>query len=147
MAFQHANVEQAGLISEDEVSRKQREVQEDEAAQVQVVKWENYKAPIPQDHAKFMRKVFLTLTLQLIVTAIVLGICCYVEEVRKWILVNYWIYWVGIGGVVCILCTLMFNVNKYPVNVCLLCVFTLFMAFTVGTLTAAYAQGYGPDLV
>mmetsp|Transcript_12989 Transcript_12989/g.20636 ORF Transcript_12989/g.20636 Transcript_12989/m.20636 type:complete len:263 (+) Transcript_12989:59-847(+) len=145
--MQQADIEQAGLISEDERSRKQQEVFEEESAEVQVVKWDNFRLPIPVDHATFMRKVFLCLTCQLIVTAGVLAICVYVEEVRDWLLINYWVYWIGIGGVVCILCALMVNVENHPINIVLLCVFTLFMSFMVGTLCAAYAVGYGPDLV
>ena len=38
-------------------------------AEVHVVKWENFRLPIPQNHAKFMRKVWTTLVLQLIFTA------------------------------------------------------------------------------
>ena len=67
--MQQPDVEQAGLISDFEPSNKQQEVYEDEAAEVQVVKWENFRLPIPVDHATFMRKVFICLTLQLILTA------------------------------------------------------------------------------
>ena len=69
MAMQQPDVENAGLISDFEPSNKQQEVFEDEAAEIQVVKWENFKVPIPVDHATFMRKVFLALTLQLLITA------------------------------------------------------------------------------
>ena len=65
----HPDIEQAGLISEDDQSRKRREEFDDEAAEVQVVRWENFRMPIPVDHATFMRKVFFTLTLQLLFTA------------------------------------------------------------------------------
>ena len=67
--MQQADVEQAGLISDNERSRKQQEMVDDEQAEVTVVKWDNFRLPIPVDHATFMRKVFLTLTLQLLVTA------------------------------------------------------------------------------
>eukprot|EP01084_Bolivina_argentea_P193342 331714_1 len=148
MAFVPQDIEAQGLISEDEQSKKQQELNEDEAAaEVQVVAWQNYKLPIPLNHAVFMRKVFLTLTLQLIVTAGVLAVCCYVEDVRHWLITNYWVFWIGFGGVICILCALFASLERYPVNICLLCVFTLFMAFMVGSIVAIYAEGFGPDIV
>merc|ERR1712176_1077514 len=94
-----------------------------------------------------MRKVFLTLTLQLLVTAGIIACCVYIEELRDWIIINYWIYWVGIVGFVCIFCALMAAIDRHPVNILLLCVFTLFMGMMVGTLCAAYANQVGGDLV
>lgn len=68
-----SDIENQGFISEDPApSRKQKEtldIDDGETAEVHVVKWENFRLPIPLDHAVFMRKVFLTLVLQLIVTA------------------------------------------------------------------------------
>ena len=41
----------------------------EQEATVDVVKWENFKMPIPINHAVFMRKVWCTLIFQLIFTA------------------------------------------------------------------------------
>jgi len=151
-AQQPSDIENAGLMSDDPESMKQREMRyqddiEDGGATVVVVKWENYRLPIPVDHAVFMRKVFLTLCLQLLVTLGILALCVYVDSVRIWLLeINYFGF-IMLGGMVCLLCALMLNVNNSPLNVILLCVFTVFMAFMVGTLCAAYATTFNAELV
>lgn len=48
---------------------------------------------------------------------------------------------------ICLLCGLMFNVDNYPLNVVLLSLFTLFMAWMVGGLCAAYATVFDTELV
>ena len=64
-----SDIEQQNFLESDDPSRKQQELIAGENTTIVVVRWENYKMPIPLNHAKFMRKVFLTLILQLLVTA------------------------------------------------------------------------------
>merc|ERR1719229_680567 len=140
--------QQVFIIPDDDPSKKQQEVTADGGGEtVIVVMRRNVHMPIPLNHATFMRKVFLTLVIQLLVTAGIIACCVYIDELRDWIIMNYWVYWFGIIGFVCIFCALMFSIENYPVNILLLCVFTIFMGWMVGCLCAVYADALGGDLV
>jgi len=116
-------------------------------AEVQVVKWENFKLPIPLNHATFMRKVWCTLVLQLIFTAGMIAMCMYVDEIREWVVKNYWMWIIGLFGAIYTMCCLFPARNKYPLNLFLLFLFTAFMAYTVSMVCAAYAEIGMADIV
>merc|ERR1719361_1602851 len=66
--------------------------QEGESSTIVIVKWGNLKLPVPLNHATFMRKVWLTLVLQLIFTAGMIAMCMYVDAIREWVVANYWMW-------------------------------------------------------
>eukprot|EP01084_Bolivina_argentea_P016888 31550_1 len=118
-----------------------------DAADVNVVEWSNFKLPIPVNHATFMRKVWCTLVLQLIFTAGIIAMCMYVDEIREWVVANNWMWIVGLFGSICVLCALFPARTNYPLNLCLLFLWTSLMAYTVATVCAAYAEIGMADIV
>lgn len=133
------------LNTDDDDTNEQQ--QGEASSTIVIVKWENLKLPIPVNHATFMRKVWLTLVLQLIFTAGMIALCMYVDPIRLWVIHNYWMYWIGIIGSLFILCALFGARNKYPTNIILLCLFTLFMAYSVAMICASYASYGMADIV
>ena len=66
--------------------------------------------------------------------------CMYVDEIREWVVKNYWMWIIGLFGSICVLCALFPARNKYPLNICLLILWTALMAYTVAMVCAAYAD-------
>eukprot|EP01083_Nonionella_stella_P019967 55413_1 len=122
-------------------------MKDEQQATVIIVKWENYKQPIPVNHTRFIRRVFYTLSLQLLMTAAIIACCVYIESVRTWLVEHYWMYIVGIVANVCILCHLLLVVDVYPQNIIWLFIWTVTMAYTVGTICGAYATVFGAHMI
>lgn len=90
----------------------------------------------------FIRKVYLILTAQLLVT---FGITClffFVHPIRDFVHTNSWLYWISYAIFLTTYITLVCcgNVRRnFPTNLIALCIFTLAMSYMVGMITSFYS--------
>ena len=82
-------LEKQQLIHVQPTDNASTEGDTEQAAEIEVVKWENYRLPIPVDHARFMRRVLYTLCLQLLITTAVIACLIYIKPVREWKIEHY----------------------------------------------------------
>ncbi|XP_041925235.1 protein lifeguard 3 isoform X3 [Alosa sapidissima] len=89
----------------------------------------------------FIRKVYLILAAQLIVTVSIVAVFVFVHPVRLFVVQNPGVYW---ASIVLYLVTYLVLVccegprRRFPLNLVLLAVFTLAMSYMTGTISSYY---------
>eukprot|EP00732_Lithocolla_globosa_P003376 Lithocolla_globosa_v1_NODE_2681_length_1906_cov_23.872501.p1 type:complete len:259 gc:universal NODE_2681_length_1906_cov_23.872501:875-1651(+) len=87
---------------------------------------------------RFIRKVYLILTLQLAFTA---GFCCFFlffEPARQWAQLHYYFVWLNLIPTLAILYLLHRSRTRFPSNLILLALFTLLESYSVGMIVSFY---------
>ncbi|KAG7475734.1 hypothetical protein JOB18_036468 [Solea senegalensis] len=87
----------------------------------------------------FIRKVFLLLTAQLAVTFAFVAVFTFVEEVKKFVLVNMWTYFVSYGvffASVCAISCCGSLCRRHPWNLVALSILTLSLSYMVGMIAS-----------
>ncbi|XP_022621402.1 protein lifeguard 1-like [Seriola dumerili] len=87
----------------------------------------------------FIRKVFLVLTAQLLVTFAFVAVFTFVEEVKRFVLVNAWTYLVSYAVFFVSVCVISCCGNvrrRHPWNLVALSVLTLSMSYMVGMIAS-----------
>lgn len=84
----------------------------------------------------FLRKVYLILLLQIGITMGMGAIFLYVDSVKQWIQLNYWIVYVNLIPTIIVLVALCILRRKYPVNFILLMIFTVLEGYTLGVIVS-----------
>uniref|UniRef100_UPI0037E794B2 glutamate receptor, ionotropic, N-methyl D-aspartate-associated protein 1b (glutamate binding) n=1 Tax=Semicossyphus pulcher TaxID=241346 RepID=UPI0037E794B2 len=87
----------------------------------------------------FIRKVFLVLTAQLLVTFAFVAVFTFVEEVKSFVLVNTWTYFLSYGIFfvsVCVISCCGSVRRRHPWNLVALSVLTLSMSYMVGMIAS-----------
>jgi FtsH-binding integral membrane protein len=87
----------------------------------------------------FVRKIYILLTLQLAVTAGISAVFYSVDSVRQWVQHNTWMLILTTVLSIVFLLALMYFRRRHPLNLSLLAMFTLCMAYTVGLATSFYS--------
>ncbi|XP_024259661.1 protein lifeguard 3 [Oncorhynchus tshawytscha] len=89
----------------------------------------------------FIRKVYLILAAQLIVTVSIVAVFTFVEEVRAFVIRNPAVYWTSFAVYLvtyCILVCCEGPRRRFPWNFVLLAIFTLAMSYMTGTISSYY---------
>ncbi|XP_029927891.1 glutamate receptor, ionotropic, N-methyl D-aspartate-associated protein 1b (glutamate binding) [Myripristis murdjan] len=89
----------------------------------------------------FIRKVFLVLTVQLMVTFSFVAVFTFLEDAKKFIQAHIWTYYLsyGIFFVVLLVLSCCKSIRRqFPCNVTLLAVLTLCMSYMVGMIASFY---------
>ncbi|XP_018007861.1 protein lifeguard 4 [Hyalella azteca] len=86
----------------------------------------------------FLRKVYGLLSVQLLVTAVVAGVCAYTPVVRDTIHTNPWLLIMCLPAAFGLLIALHVKRHVVPMNLILLAAFTVVEAVTVGTVVSLY---------
>ncbi|KAF7709085.1 protein lifeguard 3-like isoform X2 [Silurus meridionalis] len=89
----------------------------------------------------FIRKVYLILALQLLVTTSIVAVFTFVDPVRLFIIRNPVVYWVSVVVFLVTYVVLVCSENmrrRFPVNLILLFIFTLAMSFMAGSISSYY---------
>ncbi|CAK6960553.1 glutamate receptor%2C ionotropic, N-methyl D-aspartate-associated protein 1b (glutamate binding) [Scomber scombrus] len=87
----------------------------------------------------FIRKVFLVLTAQLMVTFAFVAVFTFVEEIKAFVMVNIWTYYVSYGVFIVSVCVISCCGNvrrKHPWNLIALSILTLSMSYMVGMIAS-----------
>ena len=91
----------------------------------------------------FIRKVYGILFLQLLLTFGIVAIFSYIPEVQSYAINNSWLMGVSIAAVFAIMlvmaCCPGNIMRRFPLNLILLLVFSLFEGFALGSIAATYA--------
>lgn len=89
----------------------------------------------------FVRKVFGIVTIQLLITVGFAAACMYVPEINRYVRYNQWPFYTA-WGLSIVLMLVIVCVEKarrsYPLNMFILFMFTIAMAFLVGMITARF---------
>ncbi|XP_041726369.1 protein lifeguard 1 [Coregonus clupeaformis] len=89
----------------------------------------------------FIRKVFMVLTVQLMVTFSFVALFTFVEGIKVFVRANPWTYWVSYGiffvSLITISCCGEFR-RKHPWNLIALSILTLAMSYMVGMIASFY---------
>ena len=92
---------------------------------------------------RFIRKVYSTLLIQLILTAGVCSICMFIDSVRIYVINNIGLMIFGIIMSFIMLIILFCVRNKRPINLICLIIWTLIEAYTIGVICGIYVEtGY-----
>eukprot|EP01084_Bolivina_argentea_P267504 454081_1 len=92
---------------------------------------------------RFIRKVYLTLLSQLILTTSICAICMYVDTVRNYVINHFGLLIFGVIMSIVMLIVLFCVKDKYPINLICLFVWTFIEAYTIGVICGMYvAAGY-----
>ncbi|CAH8526524.1 unnamed protein product [Heterobilharzia americana] len=89
----------------------------------------------------FIRKVYLILTAQLLVTSAFICTFLFSYRVKKWVARNSWFYYLSYATFLCTYIALVCCPSvrrRYPGNVIALSVFTLAFSYMTGTITSYY---------
>ncbi|CAH8523653.1 unnamed protein product [Schistosoma intercalatum] len=89
----------------------------------------------------FIRKVYLILTAQLLVTSAFVCVFLFSPPVKKWVSKNSWFYYLSYATFLCTYIALVCCPSvrrRYPGNVIALSVFTLAFSYMTGTITSFY---------
>ncbi|KAJ8012857.1 hypothetical protein DPEC_G00047230 [Dallia pectoralis] len=89
----------------------------------------------------FIRKVYLILAAQLLVTVSIVAVFTFVDEVRVFVIKNpalYWTSFVVYFVTYCILICCKGPRRRFPWNFVLLAIFTLAMSYMTGTISSYY---------
>lgn len=89
----------------------------------------------------FIRKVYSILMLQLAITTAFICLCVFEQHTNEFVKANSWLVWVAMAFTFIILIVLACCTNvrrNYPMNLILLCFFTLCEAFCLGTVSSLY---------
>ncbi|CDQ80094.1 unnamed protein product [Oncorhynchus mykiss] len=89
----------------------------------------------------FIRKVYMILASQLLVTVAIVAVFTFVDSVKKFVIANPAVYWASfavyfVTHIVLVCCK--GPRRKFPWNVILLAVFTLAMSYMTGTISSYY---------
>ncbi|XP_044215747.1 glutamate receptor, ionotropic, N-methyl D-aspartate-associated protein 1b (glutamate binding) [Thunnus albacares] len=87
----------------------------------------------------FIRKVFLVLTAQLLVTFAFVAVFTFVEEIKAFVLVNTWTYFVSYGVFIVSVCVISCCGSvrrRHPWNLIALSILTLSMSYMVGMIAS-----------
>ncbi|XP_062373956.1 transmembrane BAX inhibitor motif containing 1a [Sardina pilchardus] len=90
---------------------------------------------------KFIRKVYMILTVQLLVTFGIVGVFCFVKPVKLFVSQNPAIYWASyavyfITHIVLVCCS--GPRRRFPWNLILLSIFTLALSYMAGSISSYY---------
>ena len=88
----------------------------------------------------FLRKVYMTLSFQLMVTCSICAVCMYINDVRDYILDNIYLFWVGFVSSIIVLICLYCIQSKYPCNFIMLTIWTLIESYLVGVICGLYVS-------
>lgn len=89
----------------------------------------------------FVRKVYLILMLQLLVTVGVIALFTFHQGVKSFVQRNMWVYLLSYGVFIVTYMTLVCCSGvrrKYPGNIIMLSIFTLAMSYMTGTIASTY---------
>ena len=89
----------------------------------------------------FIRKVYLILSVQLLITAAFVSVSCFVPAYVKFVKQNMWLYWVCLVVAIILLYVLVYvrsAARMVPLNFILLGLFTLAESYMVSCITALY---------
>ena len=89
---------------------------------------------------QFIRKVYTVLSLQLLLTTLVSAVTCLYSPVRHYVVTNPFLLTVACVLSIVMLVALLCYKDKYPTNLILLAAWTTVEAYTVGVVTASYAD-------
>lgn len=87
----------------------------------------------------FIRKVFLVLTAQLVVTLAFVSVFTFVDEVKSFVQVNMWTYFLSYGVFfvsVCVISCCGSVRRRHPWNLVALSILTLSLSYMVGTIAS-----------
>nr|XP_029499010.1 protein lifeguard 3-like [Oncorhynchus nerka]XP_029499011.1 protein lifeguard 3-like [Oncorhynchus nerka] len=89
----------------------------------------------------FIRKVYMILASQLLVTVAIVSVFTFVDSVKKFVIANPAVYWASfavyfVTHIVLVCCK--GPRRKFPWNVILLAIFTLAMSYMTGTISSYY---------
>lgn len=90
----------------------------------------------------FIRKVFITLGLQLLVTFGIVCLFTFQSDVRNYVRMNSWTYYIAYAFFLSIYITLVCCESvrrKHPHNIILLMIFTLALSYMTGTIASFYS--------
>ena len=90
---------------------------------------------------QFIRKVYTLLFLQLLLTTGLGALISMNDAAKSFALNNTWLFFVSIFGSFACLIGAFIQSKKYPVNLVLLGLFTLFEGYTIGVATSLYDSG------
>ncbi|KAK7092971.1 protein lifeguard 1-like [Littorina saxatilis] len=91
----------------------------------------------------FIRRVYGILSVQILITAVMIALFIYVEPIKEYSVRNPWLYIVAMVATFAILLVLACcpNVRRnYPSNLILLGLFTVFEGFLLGTVSSHYEK-------
>ena len=106
-----------------------------------VVKADGYvSASMEAVRIGFIRKVYSVLVIQLALTTAVSAVCCLHSPTRHFVLTNPHLLTLGFILSLVLLVALMCFKERYPTNIVLLSAWTFVEAYTIGVVTASYAD-------
>jgi protein lifeguard len=88
----------------------------------------------------FIRKVYSVLIVQLALTTFVSAVCCLHTPTRHFVLTNPHLLTLGLVLSLVLLVALLCFKDRYPTNIVLLSAWTFVEAYTIGVVTASYAD-------
>ena len=105
--------------------------------------YQRYEVPEKLKRLRFIRKVYLTILFQLLLTTLIVCLIMFIDELREYVIyhIGFLIFGCIMTGI--ILCTLYCIRDQYPINIIFLVLFTIFEAYTVGVICGMYVEmGY-----
>ncbi|RNA37083.1 lifeguard 1-like, partial [Brachionus plicatilis] len=107
--------------------------------------WYNTEEPISFSDVKirhaFIQKVYSIVSLQLLITVTITALFVFLEPVKISFYSNIWILWIALGGTLVILIVLVCCESvsrKFPINIILLMIFTVFESILIGAISAVF---------
>jgi len=91
----------------------------------------------------FLRKVYGILTLQLLFTGGACAAFSFVDTLQRFSIDYYWMLYVMLIPTIACLIGLMYVTKRYPLNMVLLSLFTVFESFTLGILCGQWSTNIG----
>ncbi|GFG29763.1 hypothetical protein Cfor_03281 [Coptotermes formosanus] len=88
----------------------------------------------------FLRKVYGLLSVQLLISVVVSGICMFIPAVRNFIHANHWLMSCALVLSIIVLIALHVKRRDSPANFILLAAFTVIQAYTIGVVLTYYDQ-------
>ncbi|GES92349.1 protein lifeguard 4-like [Rhizophagus clarus] len=104
---------------------------------------EEIKASLQSDRSvrmAFVRKVYLLLTLQLLLTITLTVFFMYCEPVKEFVAEYQWLFFVSWIMTFISLLVLFWQRKRSPLNLFLLLLFTIFMSYGIGTVVSMYSS-------
>lgn len=95
---------------------------------------------VPSIRQAFIRKVYSILFIQLAATTAIGATLSYNTSAKLYVQSNMWTFWVPFIGSIVSMITLFSLRQRYPANVALLSVFTVFESFAIGGIVTFYDQ-------
>ena len=100
-----------------------------------------YELENKDDRLGFIRKVYLILTTQLLITTVFVLFSVFVDSYRDFVEDNFWVFITCFISTIIVICLLFFVPGlhkRVPYNYALLFLFTLLESYTISCLTAFY---------